>query len=746
MEMKALSNRVVRKRLRGGRRRRGRLLAIAALFAGCAVVAYLWHPLTSQLDNPQRGLFALLGFVTLPAMPLLSAVQTTQSAATLSLPAFAFLVHLCACGVVLVPILGFVAWLQQPARPEKLYRVYRTEHRRRQNRLTADDARALGLLLKTSGLPLASLAENANERDAEIIGIPVANLQHHGGHTLIVGPTRCGKGMQATETLLTFAGPALVIDPKRELWERTATDRQQHVGPIFNIPARHAIDLAAYYDFSQFADIAELHTHLIMPRRERDPIFYEKSLALFTACDRYARAFDLHPLDVLLDLATMDPRTTLPALATVDRDAVYQFTNGADPTEPLDRFAASAWGTFQTRIGYYVAYRQALTGQGETIPADWIARNATIYVTFSFADLAGASGAMRAILAALMRKQMEIGVVKPALMLVDELPTVGLENIDTYLATVGGYGLWLVLYAQTFSQLSDRYGRDKANTILSNCQNQVWYPPADHQTAQHMSELYGTQLAPETSFTSGRRKERLELDLGFKSSSQHARLTEKPALSPADIVGLPDDRVLVQMQRRYRLLAHRLWPVDALATLPQPPHWRFEKLPYSRTPWQHAQRVQPQRPSGSQNGAAMSTPVPATALNRGQVPVANATTAITTPPVTTGSGSTRHGIGDTTIEIISPQQALQLRTAIETAARAVQDNTGLQDGTGSGNPFGRLYGRLYRHFGISSYKELPSARFDEALAWIGGDRRERRETEDGGGSASAEVVGRRQGI
>ncbi|MCO5184714.1 MAG: type IV secretory system conjugative DNA transfer family protein [Anaerolineae bacterium] len=717
MELKALSNRVVRKRLRGGQGRRGRRLVFAAVFAASTIAAYLWHPLTSQLDNPQRILFSLLGFVTLPAVPLLTVVQNTQRVAALSLPVFAFLVHLCACGGVLTPLLGFVWWLQQPARPEKLYQVYRAEHRRRQNRLTPDEARRLGLVLKTSGLPLASLATTAHDRHTDVIGVPTAALQHSGGHTLVVGPTRCGKGMQATEMLLTFAGPALVIDPKRELWERTATDRQRHVGPIFNIPARHSIDLAAYYDFGRFADIAELHTHLVMPRRERDPIFYEKSLALFTACDRYARVFGLHPLNVLLDLATMDPRTTLPALATVDRDAVYQFTNGADPTEPLDRFAASAWGTFQTRIGYYVAYRQALTGQGETIPTDWIARNATIYVTFSFADLAGASGAMRAILAALMRKQMALGYVQPALLLVDELPTVGLENIDTYLATVGGYGLWLVLYAQTFSQLRDRYGQDKANTILSNCQNQVWYPPADHQTAQRMSELYGTQLAPETSFTSGRRKERLELDFGFKSRSQHARLTEKAALSPADIVGLPDDQVLVQLQRRYRLLAQRLWPVDALATLPRPPRWRFARLPYSRTPWQSAPTG-----SGRQTTAAHN-----------------------------GAGGGRLGIGNTeSAPSISAGQAQQLRAAIEAAALAAGESGG------SGNPFGRLYGRLYRHFGIAGYKELPATRFEEALAWIGGDRDGRMEIEDAGQSKRRgeergrserrETAGGRQGV
>ena len=34
------------------------------------------------------------------------------------------------------------------------------------------------------------------------------------------------------------------------------------------------------------------------------------------------------------------------------------------------------------------------------------------------------------------------------------------------------------------------------------------------------------------------------------------------------------------------------------------------------------------------------------------------------------------------------------------------------------NEFGGVYGELYRKFEITSYKALPSAKFEECLAWL----------------------------
>ncbi|MDX1416657.1 MAG: phage antirepressor N-terminal domain-containing protein [Candidatus Promineifilaceae bacterium] len=60
---------------------------------------------------------------------------------------------------------------------------------------------------------------------------------------------------------------------------------------------------------------------------------------------------------------------------------------------------------------------------------------------------------------------------------------------------------------------------------------------------------------------------------------------------------------------------------------------------------------------------------------------------------------------------ITPDQAMQLSQAVKTVAMKLSKASGR-------NEYGGVYGELYRKFGITSYKQLPAARFEEALDWL----------------------------
>jgi len=60
---------------------------------------------------------------------------------------------------------------------------------------------------------------------------------------------------------------------------------------------------------------------------------------------------------------------------------------------------------------------------------------------------------------------------------------------------------------------------------------------------------------------------------------------------------------------------------------------------------------------------------------------------------------------------VTPDQAMQISQAIKTIAGEIQKRTGR-------NEYGKLYGQLYREFGITSYKQLPAAKFNDAMAWL----------------------------
>jgi hypothetical protein len=62
---------------------------------------------------------------------------------------------------------------------------------------------------------------------------------------------------------------------------------------------------------------------------------------------------------------------------------------------------------------------------------------------------------------------------------------------------------------------------------------------------------------------------------------------------------------------------------------------------------------------------------------------------------------------------VTPDQAMQISQAVKTIAIALGKQT-------KKNEFGAVYGELYRKFGITGYKMLPSKRFEEAMNFLTG--------------------------
>lgn len=585
--MRKITNLVIRQANRVERQpfTRWHWLAVFLIWNNISLYAYTAHPLLKTLPALQRFVASLFGIFLYPVWPFFASIwlQVVSGASRWQVAQFAMLYVGTAIAVVVLPFGVYRYWLSLPASMKRQTKFRIEQHRLTQGQLDEKET-VEKLAFSGDGLPLAQVQQ---KRHCQIVGISAENLE---GHCLVVGPTRSGKGMHLTETLLTYRGAAVVVDPKSEQYERTAGFREQ-LGPIYRLP-EHTLDLAAYFDMGNRDDVAELHYHLLKPWADKQPIFAEKCKPLFTAAHAYAVAHQLNPLQVLLDAADSDPAKALVALMTIDENSVLAFTNGRKP-DSLDRFSASAWGTFATRLyEYQQHWATVLTNRPNTsIPLDWAAENATIYITYRFDQLKGVGGMVSAVIAALLRYQVQNNLNNRALIAVDELPTLGLRNITEYLAHVGGYNLSLLLYAQTYAQLSDLYGERGAETMLSNCQHQVWYPPVDMVTAKRMEELYGTELRRYNSTSRSKQKERWEIDRGSRGLSISEHLRKEPALDATKMMGLEPDDVLLRVHRQYTTLAKRLWPVDRFATLsPLAARIRTQPMLRPQPNWQQVQR------------------------------------------------------------------------------------------------------------------------------------------------------------
>ncbi len=531
---------------------------------------------------------------------------------------------------LLVPgLIGlFFYILSQP--PNPLYGIQKMLEKasRSQGRVLTDDIKEK--LAITKGIPLTEIDDGKSgakrgQTDKILIGLDYDRAE---GHVMVVAPTRAGKGLHLTDTLRHYPGPALIIDPKSEQFERTATLRRK-LGPVYRIPG-HQVHLSAYYRHLRDRDEAmELHYHLLRPWASSEPIFAEKALSLFTAVGLYAQAKRLNPIRLLLDLAESNPIEALTALRTVEaaRRHVDIFTNGAAPDAYQDdRFVTSALGNFTTRLAPYQKHIDTvappnLNRRSLIVPPDWARQKGTIYINYSLNDLRAVGGVVAATIAAIIRYQMQQNQKRKMLVAIDELPAVGLRNIADYLSTCGGYGITMLLYVQSVGQLHSLYGRDDTRAILSNCDHQLWYPAAEMETARFMSEMYGTTLKA-SPMQSASRSARQQKDKEGKAQTQMTNnqgaswsWREGAALSPNEMMALPKGQVLATMlsDQRYVFLGQRLNSIHLFDQLPPPNGLHLPSpiyLPRQYTDWQKLTNAPPEDSGVKQPVAQKKRPKP----------------------------------------------------------------------------------------------------------------------------------------
>jgi type IV secretory pathway TraG/TraD family ATPase VirD4 len=147
------------------------------------------------------------------------------------------------------------------------------------------------------------------------------------------------------------------------------------------------------------------------------------------------------------------------------------------------------------RFSPFAAHMSTITQT--TVSRIWAQDNASIYITYPLQSQNAVGPLAAALLAGLVRQLLANPPGKRVLFAIDEMPTVGLPNLTGYLATVGGVGLTMVLYAQALSQIEDVYGHEAALSILSNCTSQLFFPPREPHTAELISRSFGSRLTLE---------------------------------------------------------------------------------------------------------------------------------------------------------------------------------------------------------------------------------------------------------
>lgn len=129
-----------------------------------------------------------------------------------------------------------------------------------------------------------------------------------------------------------------------------------------------------------------------------------------------------------------------------------------------------------------------------------------------------------------------------SMVLLDEAPTLYIPKLETVPATGRERKIAVIYVAQDISQIVDRYGKEKKDTIIANLANQFWGRVSHHETAEYISKLYGKHEVTRRSYTESQNQSSSDKGLFSpstvsqgNSSSYTDNIVEKEVLKASDI-------------------------------------------------------------------------------------------------------------------------------------------------------------------------------------------------------------------
>lgn len=316
------------------------------------------------------------------------------------------------------------------------------------------------------------------------------------GHLITVAPTGAGKGVSCIiPALLSWRGPAIVIDPKGENYAVTARRRREmghsvHVLDPFGVTGAHPaalnpLDIVSATSESYQDDqraVANLMIQGLVFRN--DPFWDERATALIMAAIAYVVEGLGTP--TLRDVRTViDTFAEIPALA---RYCQQPITTYAHPCIHKD-FAPVGMGVDKTRysIAATACSHMSFIHQGAvaaslgptsfSLDAVWRGGPITLYLVLPPDKLQTHSKLLRLWLGVLLRvlTQRCERPPMPTLLLVDEAAQLGpLDELRTAITLLRGYGVRVWSFWQDLAQLRRTYPEDW-ESLLNNCSTHQYF-------------------------------------------------------------------------------------------------------------------------------------------------------------------------------------------------------------------------------------------------------------------------------
>jgi type IV secretion system protein VirD4 len=387
------------------------------------------------------------------------------------------------------------------------------------------------------------------------------------GHTLVVGPSRSGKGLLLTRNALNWKGSMVFVDIKGDLYRTTAGYRNT-LGKVFRLdPSGQGHRYDPFKELAYSSEALRSAAALIMQTEQdgSNKIFGQRASSALFAGLRGAFLEGRPTLLYLRELTRGGIVGYVQRLIQLDdeqiRDALVDFIG--TPPELLtvetfqdDRFLSSSWQNMITRLGPLFSQGiLQMTSGNDFYAKDLFSSPCSLYLVFNESELEFTGLAFRVMLLAMITALIRVGDICPEevketiLFAFDEAGRVPIPKLPDLLSTVAGRGMTAMVFIQALSQLEHSYEKDGAATIRGNCHTQVFYRPEELKTAEYISERCGntTLYEEKRGVSSGESNNTFQWMSGStnKSANHSIDQRERALITTDEIMLIPSTQMFV---------------------------------------------------------------------------------------------------------------------------------------------------------------------------------------------------------
>lgn len=359
----------------------------------------------------------------------------------------------------------------------------------------------MGLIGNLSQHPETSLLLGVSHFN-QVLRVAPAKTRRELGNLLVVAPTRGGKGLLAVSQLPAWPHSVIVNDIKGDLFAQTAGFRStlgkvlvidpSGIGNRYDpLEGRHTED-----------ELLSSSTQLLFtPHQGEGAIFTQRATVMLTQLFLGARIEGVAPFPYVRAMIRQGLSACVDRLNTISPELATQFLDSEFEKVSLsDRFLLSSWGTLSARL------RPLLT---ETVVRSLSASDLsggdlmtspkplTVYLRWPERDLLALSPLVRLLWGSLIDElittydRAQGRGCHPVLLLIDEAGRTAIPSLADHATTVVGRGVSLWIAVQSLAQLDAVYGRTRARVLLDNMESQIYYRPANQETADYLEHSLG---------------------------------------------------------------------------------------------------------------------------------------------------------------------------------------------------------------------------------------------------------------